>query len=219
MIKTTVRYKFLNNMPLTSEEARYIVSLMAEDIGYPAPDNEKDEESTDASVISIPVADKYDEYWKPGAAYGRQALNAKGITFHHASGTMAGTIDWLTVTKGATASYHVLIDQDGSRCRFVDDNYRAYHAGRGQINGRNPNHVCLAIAFVGDTVTGKYRDQKELSDVEIESAFEFITPRWKKMGLSHDWVTDHRTTDPNRRNDLAMTELERLKSLMRLRFD
>lgn len=217
---STIRWKVANDSPLDSEEKEVVNAWLGEKLGYPPPSDEKGEsgQAPDAKEETLVTqADRFKEYWVKGASFGNAPNERKGVIFHHADGYFNGTIDWLT-KHNTPASYHVLIDEDGTRCRFVDDGKQAWHAGYGSIHGRNPNHVCLGVAFVGDTVGGKYRKQRELNELEIESAMEFIRQRWEKFGMSYEWVTDHRTVDPKRRNDLAPDQLQVLLNRMKKEF-
>ena len=216
---TTARWKLLHNSPLDDDEKKYLINLLSKEIGYPPPVDEAGIiDTTHDPGIVLPVLDKYAEIWKPGAPFSRNGMNHKGVIFHHTSGNVEGSIEWLTVDKEVVASYHVIIDEDGKRYRLVDDRYVAYHAGHGKIKGLNPNHVCLGIAFGGDTQTGEFRKTRELNNDEIESAVEFLRPRWSKFNLSHDWVTDHRTVEPNRRDDLAPDQLKVLQDRLKVGF-
>ena len=192
-----------------------LIDLVTEKLGYPEADCECGEGEMEAEVPQIPIT-SYDEFWAKGARHSANKLQAKGIIFHHAAGYFDGTIYHLTKNRPA-ASYHVLIGEDGRRVRFVDDEKQAWHAGSGRIKGRNPNHVCLGVAFVGDTVTGKYREgeRKSLSEVEIASALEFIVPRWERFGLSFEWCETHGRVDPDRRNDTSIPVFEQMMAAMR----
>lgn len=221
---TTHRYNVIkdDNLPLETKKA--CLSLLDEKIGYPAPDSLLDEmmdQADDESPIAKNIQEVRDynfiESWHRGAGYSSAKQEWKGVTFHHTSGTILGTIDHLTKrTKGA--SYHCMIGEDGNRYRFVDDNKRAYHAGFGIIHGRNPNHVCLGISFNGDTVSGRFRKTRKLNKIEIASTIEFLTPRWEKFEDFWKWTNDHRTVDPNRRDDLAPDVLDQLLTAIEKEF-
>lgn len=204
---TTARWHVINGKPVPDDKGAkdLVLRLLGDHLGFGSQDDEAEvEEKVEDTAAIVPM---FEEFWAHGAAHSRLPLDPKGIIFHHSSGGFEGGIDWLT-GGNVKASYHVMIDEDGRRVRFVDDRKRAYHAGYGRIHGRNPNHVCLGIAFTGDTQTGKWRRKRQLNPKEIASAMEFITARWAPMGLSLKWCTDHRTVDPTRRNDLAPDQLE-----------
>ena len=209
---TTVRWKLQNTSchPLTDAEQEYLTTLVSADIGYPPPDGEQG----DGDDQSSPA---FETKWHSGAPYGG-SFNPVGVCFHHAAGTEAGTVHWLTEGNPArNASYHVLIGEDGTRHRFVDDEERAWHAGASssKYNGGNPNGLLLGVAFVGDTVTGEWRRQKSLSDAEIDSAVDWLERRKARLGLTD--MTDHRRCDPTRRNDLSPEAYGQLADLLRLK--
>ena len=212
---STLRWRINNDSRfsiLKKEEKAYILNKIFGDLGYGEPMEDEADIDSPQELVQEPFIeqDKYDEVWHRGSiSYSKTPNERKGVIFHHTAGRYRGSLAWLK-SGNVTASYHVIIAPDGTQHRLVDDRYRAYGAGRGVIKGRNPNHVCLHVAFEGDTQTGAHRDTRELSPIEIESAMEWLIPRYKKFGMSLDWTSDHRTTDPNRRNDLAPDQLERL---------
>ena len=96
-------------------------------------------------------------------------------------------------------SYHCIIDTDGSRTVFANDTQRAWHAGRSSFKGRGGcNSFMIGLAFSGDTVN------RELTKAEIDSAVEFLLPRFKRWGWSKDLstITTHRHVSPNRKVDV-----------------
>lgn len=221
---TSHRYNIIkdDNLPLPTKQA--VIKLLDKEIGYPAPMElieEMNDQADDQSPLSGDAENVRDydfhEIWHKGAGFSSSPLEWRGIIFHHTAGTIAGTVDHLT-KRTKSASYHCMISEEGNRHRFVSDHFRAYHAGRGTIHGRNPNHVCLSIAFNGDTVSGKWRKQKRLNDKEIESTLEFLRPRWNKFSNPWSWISDHRTVDPTRRNDLHPEALEQILTALRKEF-
>lgn len=206
---TSTRYEVLKNEDFSDDSRKCILELLEDKIGYPPPHelmNEGDQDDK-KSPLSTDVEEVRKEYnfienWNKGAGYSSKSLEWWGLCFHHSAGTLLGTIDHLT-RRTKSASYHCLIGEDGCRHRFVDDQYRSYHAGKGVINGRNPNHVLLSIAYVGNTVTGEWRKQRMLNEFEIESTLEWIAPRWDRLKDPIKYLSDHKQVDPTRKNDLA----------------
>jgi AmpD protein len=224
-IPTESRWELLNDPRLdaifSEEQKEYLIGLISEDLGYgPPPQEELGEENEVIDTLPSFSQSAFTEVWHRGAGFSKRLNERKGIIFHHTGGRYKGSIAWMTKNMPRkTASYHVIIAPDGTQHRLVDDKYNAFHAGYGYINKRNPNHVCLGVAFEGDTVTGKHRDQRELTPIEIESAMDWIIPRWKEFEMSFNWSTDHRTVDPNRRNDLAPDQLNRLIEELKRRIE
>lgn len=140
----------------------------------------------------------------------KQAIVPKAIVLHHTDGAYSGSVDWTGrvidpgTGKRLYASYHCIIARDGRRTVTNPDTNRAYHAGTSVFKGRaSLNHWSLGVAWEGNT------HQTPLSDAAIDSALEYMIPRMKKLGITPDWVTDHRTVAPKRKTDLAPDQLAR----------
>lgn len=135
-----------------------------------------------------------------------------GVLFHHSVESFADTIA-LMLRPETKVSYHVLIDTDGARRTLVPDEHIAWHAGVSQFRGRpRCNDFLLGVAFAGDT----YR--APLSAGQIESALEWLAPRWRAHGWSIDLMTDHRQVSPGRKDDLNPAEWARLRAAIVHRF-
>lgn len=135
-----------------------------------------------------------------------------GVLFHHSIEGFPETIA-LMLRPESQVSYHVLIDHDGTRCTLVRDEHIAWHAGASQFLGRSRcNDFLLGAAFAGDTYGAP------LTDGQIESALEWLAPRWAARGWSIERMTDHRQVSPGRKDDLNPIEWERLRTAIRARF-
>jgi hypothetical protein len=147
-----------------------------------------------------------------------QKIRPEAIVLHHTGGNYAGSIDWtnrIHDTKGNRlyASYHCIIARDGRRIITNEDDNRAYHAGISNFKGRTSlNMWSLGVAWERDTYS------EPLSDAAIESALEYILPRMLKWRITPDWVTDHRTVSPGRKNDISPKEYERFMKILRERY-
>lgn len=205
---TTHRARIIDSsLPIDTKET--LLNFLNKEIGYPAPfdlldemRNQDDKDSVISDFVDFDRAVLYHETWHKGAGYSSSSLDMKGLCLHHTAGTILGTIDHLT-TKTRSASYHCMIGEDGNRYRFVDDRRRAFHAGFGEVKGRNPNHVLLSVSFNGDTVSGKFRKSKDATEHEIKSIIEFLKPRWDKFDDFWSWSGTHKEFDPKRRNDVS----------------
>ena len=149
-------------------------------------------------------------------------ITPKGVVFHHSCGSWEGDIGWImnssNPSKGIYASYHCLIKQDGERVVFGEDTKRMWHAGVSTWNGkRSCNEFMLGCAFSGSTYP-KERFGALLNEDQINSALEWLGPRWKSWGFSLEWITDHRQVSPNRKNDLNPTEWVKLYEAIKKRF-
>lgn len=136
-----------------------------------------------------------------------------GVLFHHSAMPFADTIARM-LDPTSKVSYHVLIDCDGSRCTLVPDDRIAWHAGASAFLGwTRCNDFLLGLAFAGDTTVAP------LTEAQIDSALEWLAPRWLLHGWTIDRMTDHRQVSPGRKNDLAPAEWTRLRAAIAARFN
>ncbi len=183
-------------------------------------DEEERQAGAETEVGLASQVRSFPERWVRSPNYsGADQFHPRGAIFHFTGYSLQSALNWLT-KKESRASYHVIITPEGERVRLVDDRHRAWHAGgvRGssRIQGQNPNGCCLGIAFTGNLYDGTGRQGlMRLTEAELESAWEFLALRWQAMGLELDYVSDHRTVDPTRRNDIPPAELARLVGRIR----
>jgi len=110
-------------------------------------------------------------------------------------------------------SYHVLIAPDGTRATLVRDEHVAWHAGVSSFLGREHcNAFLIGVSFAGDTRASP------LTDAQIDSALEWLAPRWSLYGWTTRVMTDHRQIAPGRKDDLAPDEWTRLLTAITARF-
>lgn len=155
----------------------------------------------------------YPETGKPSPNFDRAPPNERlGVVFHHSVLPFEDTIALMTRPE-SKVSYHGLIALDGSRAQLVADEHVAWHAGASEFLGRTRgNDFLLGIAFAGDTYASP------LTNDQISSALEWLTPRWSRYGWSLERVTDHRQISPGRKDDLNPAEWQRLLAAIRRRF-
>jgi len=143
-----------------------------------------------------------------------------GVVFHHACGFWQGTIEWC-LKAGTRAGYHVLINTNGERAVLGRDSDRLHHAGESIHRGRSGcNAFMLGMAFLGDTNNGQRRTPPgaALCQAEIDSAIEWLKPRWEKYRWNLDCMTHHRIISPGRKDDLAPDQYARLYAAVRQTF-
>lgn len=136
-----------------------------------------------------------------------------GVMFHHSVMPFEATIAFMLRPENKV-SYHVLIAPDGTRCTLVADEHIAWHAGASSFLGRSRcNDFLLGVAFAGNT----YR--APLTDAQLASALEWLTPRWKPLRWTAAHLTDHRQAAPTRKDDLNPAEWSRLHDAISRHFE
>jgi|GEM_PF-854277 AmpD protein len=167
-------------------------------------------EKEQVSVPSAIVDGKYPEVYKASPNVSSSRIVPEGVVLHHSSGSYNGSVSWILQDK-SNVSYHCIIDKDGSRTSFAEDDRRCWHAGKSRFKGRGGcNGFLLGLAFSGNTKT------RELTEDEIASAVEWLLPRFEKW----DWPTDlstvttHKEISPGRKDDVdSRAEQAILKAL------
>ena len=135
-----------------------------------------------------------------------------GVCFHHSVMDFESTLNHMHRPE-SRVSYHLLIAPDGTRARLVSDEHVAWHAGVSSFHGRaNCNDFLLGVSFAGDTRVSP------LTEAQIASALEWLTPRWFRHSWTPAWMTDHRQVAPGRKDDLSRTEWTRLIAAIVERF-
>ena len=141
---------------------------------------------------------RFPEVFKATPNVSSSTIQPEGVVLHHSYGSYNGSVSWI-LKEVSKVSYHCIIDTDGSRTVFANDTQRAWHAGRSSFKGRKGcNSFMLGLAFSGDT------ENRELTKAEIDSAVEFLLPRFKRWGWPKDLstITTHRDISPNRKVDV-----------------
>ena len=138
-------------------------------------------------------------------------ITPKGAVLHHSYGSYEGGVSWI-LNDDSNVSYHCLIDKNGDRTVFAHDDRRAWHAGRSKFHGKSQcNGFLLGIAFSDNTLT------RELTRAEVDSAVEFLLPRFKKWGWPTDLstITTHREISPGRKSDVDKSAEEKVLTALR----
>ena len=140
----------------------------------------------------------FPEVFKASPNISYSTIQPEGVILHHSYGSYKGGVSWI-LNDSSNVSYHVLIDTDGARTVFAKDTQRAWHAGKSSFNGRGGcNNFMLGLAFSGDTTS------RELTKAEIDSAVEYLLPRFERWGWPKDLstITTHREVAPGRKVDV-----------------
>lgn len=151
------------------------------------------------------------------------------IVMHTTEGGSAqSSIDYMNRTADKTASYHYVVDRDGTMLRMTAPNIIAYHAGDSawpdpipQINGlpakpnggRSVNRISVGIAWAS-------KGGEALTEAQIESALWLCALFCRDYKIPVARVVGHREVSPGRKSDplpsvMRMTEWrERLAAYM-----
>lgn len=177
---------------------------IAEDLGI-------GEKKSPPAVISAKADGTYPEVFKPSPNVSSSRIKPEGVVLHHSSGSYGGSVSWI-LKDVSNVSYHCIIDTDGCRTSFADDDRRCWHAGKSRFKGRGGcNGFLLGLAVSGNTKT------RELTDDEVASAVEWLLPRFEKWGWPKDLstITTHREISPGRKDDVDSRAEEQIKAALK----
>ncbi len=96
-------------------------------------------------------------------------------------------------------SPHYMIDVDGTVTQFVEEDKRAWHAGKSFWNGETDiNGVSIGIELVNE---GEFADYPEFADRQIEVLIQLCREIMERHGIGVDGVIGHSDIAPDRKKD------------------
>lgn len=124
------------------------------------------------------------------------------VVMHATAGsTAAGAISWLKHLRdnpnpGDDASYHFIIDEDGSIYKGVPISKRAFHAGKSVgPQGENVNRYSIGVAFANRN------DGLDTYSEAQENAARWLIPQLRSQMDEYKFITTHYAISPGRKTD------------------
>jgi N-acetyl-anhydromuramyl-L-alanine amidase AmpD len=143
------------------------------------------------------------------AATEARTLAPEAVIFHVIQGHRATMDEWARQRAPdavTPASYHFVVDLDGTPTQYVPISQRAWHAGRVPDQeaaaalwslyrpGINPNDYTVGIAAEGFSATTAWNDAQHKTAIKI---LDWLETEW--MDVNDDTVIGHRDLDPSSR--------------------
>lgn len=131
------------------------------------------------------------------------------IVWHCTAGDRAdAAMEWMNSDK-ATASYHYIVDKDGTIYRFLAPEFIAYHAGEsawpvpagGVPEGASINRRSLGISFANDNGSDANELDDQLTPEQVQSALWLALTLMKRYGIPAENNIGHRECAPTRKTD------------------
>ena len=109
--------------------------------------------------------------------------------------SLASTVNWLARPE-SKVSYHYVVDLDGSVAQFVDDEKKAWHAGKSILHGRaNVNDFSIGVALVDEN------DRIPYPEPQLQAAATLTRALVNKYQIPLNRVVAHADVSPLRKVD------------------
>lgn len=165
---------------------------------------------TPSTAISVQKKQGYSETFKPTPNVSPKPIKPRFVILHHTGGNYEGSVSWC-LNPASRVSYHCIIAEDGRRTVLAPPDKRTWHAGVANWNGtKDINSVSVGVAFEKDTYL------KPLTFNQLFSLLEYLKPILTKYQIKLENVLDHRMIAPNRKNDLKLSEYDKVKKFLKL---
>lgn len=208
------RWHLMNGLPVPKgEPLDYVLNALEKTLGKPVISHFKqDIEEEETPILTPSTTPTYSDIIQSSPNKGG-TLIPKGIIFHSSYGSAEGSLSWIK-NADSKVSYHTMIFPNGTRYNVVPYDRQAWHAGKSTFKGRSGcNQFMIGLSFEGDLY------KRQLTDDEINSAVEIAVRLAKKYNFGIDWITDHRTVSPGRKEDIPPAVLEMLKQKIKAQLE
>lgn len=136
-----------------------------------------------------------------------QSERIEFIILHYTAEDNDGSLKVLT--QGEVSSHYLIPDGDDDKIyQLVDDNKRAWHAGRSSFRGKSAlNDTSLGIEIVSDGIKGKYSDYRpyegfvDFQPKQIAKVAQLISMLSSKYAIDPTHILGHSDIAPNRKID------------------
>jgi N-acetylmuramoyl-L-alanine amidase len=105
---------------------------------------------------------------KPTKNHSARGADIRCIVLHaDAAANEAGTISWIQ-SPASGVSYHYLVGRDGTIYQFVQDDRKAWHAGKSAWDDvTDVNPVSLGVSFSNDQINEPFTDAALAAGAEL----------------------------------------------------
>jgi N-acetylmuramoyl-L-alanine amidase len=136
---------------------------------------------------------------RPSPNFDERALPISMIVLHYTGmPDCEGALDRLT-SPDAGVSAHYLVDEDGTTYQLVDEEMRAWHAGKSRWRGiKDVNSASIGIEIVNPGHEFGYRP---FPDEQIASVIPLVADIKERHGISRGNVVGHSDIAPCRKED------------------
>ena len=162
---------------------------MIQQLGY-QPDSTQ-QELLKSFTGSVQYKDRHmtsPNYGDPATRDTTMKMKPARMILHHTGGDLQSTIATFQNGKSTNpVSAHVVIDKDGTRYNFNNDNDIMWHSGDSESKDvYSLNYDALGIEIVGDS------DKGDITDHQINSAAEYIIGKMIKYKINPSDVISHK---------------------------
>jgi N-acetylmuramoyl-L-alanine amidase len=141
-------------------------------------------------------------HWKsrPSPNHSKRTKKVDTIVLHaDASAKIESSLDWIRRTE-SQVSYHIIIDRNGDVYSVVHPDFKAWHAGKSQLDTRTD---CNGFS-VGVCLSNKNDGVEKFPDAQVNSAIEVCAVLCKAYDMNELDIVSHaaiatpagRKTDP-----------------------